>query len=96
MQLRTPPVQAVADAEKVSAFDMASYTSERITEIMKDFQQALKAADNFPKNDAPNNYHQFWVSFRKEGAALFGLTNYLLKETSVKKEKPPGAFSTDK
>ena len=96
MQLRTPPVQAAADAEKVSAFDMATYTSERITEIMKDFQQALQNADNFPKNDDPKNYHKFWVAFRKEGAALFGLTNYLLKETSVKKEKPPGAFSTDK
>ena len=72
------------------------YSSERITEIMKDFQQALQNADNFPKNDDPKNYRQFWVSFRGEGASLFGLTNYLLKETSVKKEKPPGAFSTDK
>ena len=62
------------------------YTSERITEIIKDFQQALQNADNFPKNDNPKNYHQFWVSFRKEGSALFGLTNYLLEEISVKKE----------
>ena len=62
------------------------YTSERITEIMKDFQQALQNADNFPNNDDPKNYHKFWVAFRKEGAALFGLTNYLLKETSVKKK----------
>ena len=62
------------------------YTSERITEIIKDFQQALQNADNFPKNDNPKNYHQFWVSFRKEGSALFGLTNYLLEELSVKKE----------
>ena len=62
------------------------YTSERITEIMKDFQQALQNADNFPKNDTPTNYRQFWVSFRKEGSALLGLTNYLLGETSVKKE----------
>ena len=62
------------------------YPSERITEIIKDFQQALQNADNFPKNDNPKNYHQFWVSFRKEGSALFGLTNYLLEEISVKKE----------
>ena len=62
------------------------YTSERITEIMKDFQKALQNADNFPKNDDPKNYHQFWVSFRKEGSALLGLTNYLLGEASVKKE----------
>ena len=62
------------------------YTSERITEIIKDFQQALQNADNFPKNDNPKNYHQFWVSFRKEGSALLGLTNYLLEEISVKKE----------
>ena len=62
------------------------YTSERITEIMKDFQQALQNADNFPKNDTPTNYRQFWVSFRKEGSTLFGLTNYLLEELSVKKE----------
>ena len=58
------------------------YTSERITEIMKDFQQALQNADNFPNNDDPKNYHKFWVAFRKEGSALFGLTNYLLEETS--------------
>ena len=62
------------------------YTSERITEIIKDFQQALQNADNFPKNDTPTNYRQFWVSFRKEGSALLGLTNYLLEEISVKKE----------
>ena len=62
------------------------YTSERIIEIMKDFQQALQNADNFPKNDTPTDYRQFWVSFRKEGSALLGLTNYLLGETSVKKE----------
>ena len=62
------------------------YTSERITEIMKDFQQALQNADNFPKNDDPKNYHQFWVAFRGEGASLFGLTNYLLEKTSVKEE----------
>ena len=58
------------------------YTSERITEIMKDFQKALENADNFPKNDTPTNYRQFWIAFRKEGSALFGLTNYLLEETS--------------
>ena len=62
------------------------YTSERITEIMKDFQKALENADNFPKNDTPTNYRQFWVSFRKEGSALLGLTNYLLGEASAKKE----------
>ena len=62
------------------------YTSERITEIIKDFQQALQNADNFPKNDDPKNYHQFWVTFRGEGATLFGLTNYLLEKTSVKEE----------
>ena len=62
------------------------YTSERITEIMKNFQKALQKADNFPKNDDPKNYHQFWIAFRKEGSALFGLTNYLLEETSVKKK----------
>ena len=62
------------------------YTSERITEIMKNFQKALQKADNFPKNDDPKNYHQFWTAFRKEGSALFGLANYLLEETSVKEE----------
>ena len=61
------------------------YTSERITEIMKDFQKALENADNFPKNDTPTNYRQFWIAFRKEGSALFGLANYLLEELSVKK-----------
>ena len=65
----------------------ALYTSERITEIMKDFQKALQNADNFSSKALYPDYRQFWVSFRKEGSALFGLTNYLLEETSVKKEK---------
>jgi len=63
------------------------YTSERITEIMKDFQKTLMNADNFSKNVPSPDYRQFWISFRKEGSALFGLTNYLLEEISVKKEK---------
>ena len=61
------------------------YTSERMTEIMKDFQKALQNADNFSKNDPSPDYRQFWIAFRKEGSALFGLTNYLLEELSVKK-----------
>ena len=61
------------------------YTSERMTEIMKDFQKALMDADNFSKNDSSPDYRQFWTAFRKEGSALFGLTNYLLEEASVKK-----------
>ena len=62
------------------------YTSERMTEIMKDFQKALQNADNFSSKALYPDYRQFWVSFRKEGSALVGLTNYLLGETSVKKE----------
>ena len=62
------------------------YTSERMTEIMKDFQKALMDADNFSKNATSPDYRQFWTAFRKEGSALFGLTNYLLEELSVKKE----------
>ena len=62
------------------------YTSERMTEIMKDFQKALMGADNFSKNAPSPDYRQFWTAFRKEGSALFGLTNYLLEELSVKKE----------
>ena len=63
------------------------YTSERMTEIMKDFQKALMNADNFSSKSLYPDYRQFWISFRKEGSALFGLTNYLLEETLVKKEK---------
>ena len=62
------------------------YTSERMIEIMKDFQKALMDADNFSKNAPSPDYRQFWTAFRKEGSALFGLTNYLLEELSVKKE----------
>ena len=62
------------------------YTSERMTEIMKDFQKALQNADNFSSKALYPDYRQFWVSFRKEGAALFGLTNYLLEGLPVKKE----------
>ena len=61
------------------------YTSERMTEIMKDFQKALMDADNFSNNDPSPDYRQFWTAFRKEGSALFGLANYLLEELSVKK-----------
>ena len=63
------------------------YTSERMTEIMKDFQKALMNADNFSKNDPSPDYHQFWIAFRKEGSALFGLTNYLLEEILVKQDE---------
>ena len=62
------------------------YTSERMTEIMKDFQKALMNADNFSSKSLYPDYRQFWTAFRKEGSALFGLTNYLLEELSVKKE----------
>ena len=62
------------------------YTSERMTEIMKDFQKALQNADNFSSKALYPDYRQFWVSFRKEGSTLFGLTNYLLEGLPVKKE----------
>jgi hypothetical protein len=55
-----------------------------MTEIMKDFQKALMNADNFSSAGTSPDYRQFWRSFRKEGSALFGLTNYLLEELSVK------------
>ena len=62
------------------------YTSERMTEIMKDFQKALMNADNFSSKSLYPDYRQFWTAFRKEGSALFGLANYLLEKTSVKEE----------
>ena len=40
-------------------------------------------ADNFPKDNESKDYKKFWLSFRKQGAALFGLTNFLL-ENNVK------------
>jgi len=66
------------------------YTSERMTEIMKDFQKALQNADNFSSKALYPDYRQFWVSFRKEGASLFGLTNYLFEGLPVKKEDIEG------
>ena len=58
---------------------MNPYTPERINEIMKDMQEALKEADNFPAPHNIKEYKKFWVSLRKNGSALFGLANYLIE-----------------
>jgi len=55
------------------------YEPERINQIMKEFQEAMVEADNFPKDNESKDYKKFWLSFRKQGAALFGLTNFLLE-----------------
>jgi len=60
------------------------YTDQRQSEILNNFQDLLQAADNLGvregqsvSNLAQVDYKKFWVALRGEGAAIFGLTNYL-------------------
>jgi len=66
------------------------YTSEQITEIMKDFQKVLMNVRTVSSAGLSPDYRQFWTAFRKDGSALFELTNYLLEELSIKKEEDIG------
>ena len=53
------------------------YTDKRIQEILDTFTKALSKADNFPWNNDPKDYKQFWIALRKEGANLLGVSRYL-------------------
>ena len=53
------------------------YTEERVNEIIKNFQNLLMEADNFPRDKNPNDYRPFWTGLRGAGSSLLGLTNHL-------------------
>jgi len=54
------------------------YTTEKQDEIIKNFKDLLKEADNFPRDKNPDDYKIFWTSLRREGSNLLGLTLHLL------------------
>jgi len=53
------------------------YTDERQAEILNTFQELLKSADNFDTKASNAEYRKYWIALRGDGAALFGLANYL-------------------
>ena len=68
------------------------YTEERTKEILDAFTKALSKADNFPRDNDPSDYKQFWMALRKEGANLLGVSRYLYgrvstEDTTSEKEK---------
>jgi hypothetical protein len=56
---------------------MDLYTKENQKEIVDNFRELLKDADNFPREKNPDDYKPFWVGLRDRGAGLLGLTRYL-------------------
>ena len=84
---------------------MNLYTDERQQEIVNKFRNLLMEADNFPRENKPDDYRMFWTGLRGEGASLLGLTLHLSesltnakkvidqlvkeKETSSKKDDVP-------
>ena len=56
---------------------MDLYTKENQKEIVDNFIELLKDADNFPREKDPDDYKPFWVGLRDRGASLLGLTRYL-------------------
>ena len=65
------------------------YTEKRIQEILDTFTKVLSKADNFPWNNDPKDYKQFWIALRKEGANLLGVSRYLygsMAKENIKKE----------
>ena len=65
------------------------YTDKRIQEILDTFTKVLSKADNFPWNNDPKDYKQFWIALRKEGANLLGVARYLhdlITKNNIKKD----------
>ena len=56
---------------------MDLYTKESKKEIVDNFRELLKDADNFPREKDPDDYKPFWVGLRDRGASLLGLTRHL-------------------
>ena len=62
---------------------MNMYPSKRQDEIISEFQELLKEADNFPKSSDPVEYRKFWSGIRGEGSNLLGLCNHLSEQLNV-------------
>jgi hypothetical protein len=65
---------------------MNVYDDETVKKIIKEFQDLLKDADNFPRDKEPNDYREFWSGLRGKGSSILGLANHLI-ELINKKEK---------
>jgi|TARA_R110000764_G_scaffold70816_1_gene146173 hypothetical protein len=68
------------------------YTEKRVEEVLDTFTEVLSKADNFPRDNDPSDYKQFWTALRKEGANLLGVSRYLYgrvstEDTTSEKEK---------
>ena len=74
------------------------YTEKRIEEILDTFTKVLSKADNFPRNNDPKDYKQFWIALRKEGANLLGISRYLygrMAKENIKKEVGKEDYAED-
>ena len=56
---------------------MDLYTKESKKEIVDNFRELLKDADNFPREKDPDDYKPFWVGLRDRGASILGLARHL-------------------
>jgi len=65
---------------------MNLYTDERQQEIANKFRNLLMEADNFPRENKPDDYRMFWTGLRGEGASLLGLTMHLTESLSNAKK----------
>ena len=63
------------------------YTKKSAEKIIKDFQNLLMEADNFPRDKDPSDYRMFWSGLRGVGASLLGLTNYFKDIIELKAEE---------
>jgi len=63
------------------------YDDESVKKIIKDFQNLLMDADNFPRDKDPNDYREFWTGLRGRGSSLLGLTNHLPEVLNNKEKK---------
>ena len=64
------------------------YTEERVEEIIKNFQDLLVEADNFPRDKDPKDFRIFWTGLRGAGSSLLGLTNHLKAIIDQKRAQP--------
>jgi hypothetical protein len=80
------------------------YPRERIDEIVDQFSQLLKSADNsgtltIQKNNLSDEQYsaslkdarKYWIGLRREGANLLGVTRHLLSELAIA-EKTIGEY----
>ena len=90
MLLNLEPIMRMKDREM--------YDKKRIDEILTEIQEALVIADNFSEStntkQTLKEYKKIWMLFRKTGANLLGLTNFLL-DTLEEKNKDWGSATVD-